>query len=864
MGARRLSAGLVIVVVAAGTMAVAASGASPGEAGPPRVHSTRQVAVAGTQTLLAPLEVSSVSAAADAAGNVYLGDLWRDRVVKVSPAGVRTAIASTNGSLAGAATIDSHGNLFVLTALVNQVLEFPAGGGKVVLAFPDLTIGESIAVDAQGDVFVGDYNHQVLELPANGTEVVLGFSGLGNVNAVAVDANGDVFDADSDHNRIVELPKVGAQVTLGFSGLSAPYGVAVDASGNVYASDTGNHRVVELPKVGAQTTLALAGLDTPGQLSFGLDATLYVPDQAKPQVFEVPPSGPQQLLDTSGVGTPQALWVDPTGTSYVAGSELQRGTANAIDRVDAVAPGGARTALGFTGLGTPGGITADGAGTVYLADAGNHRVLKLPQGGAPSTIAFTGLSDPQGVAVDPAGDLFVADAANNQVVELPATGPQKTLGFSGLLEPEGLVVDTAGDVFVADAGHNRVVELSKAGTQSVVGFTGLSSPRGLALAGSTLFVADYANHRVVSLQGTTQSTVPFSGLVAPTGVGLDAAGNVFVADAALGLLRLAAPSTVSVTGGTVVRPASGSAPLTFTIALGAASSHDVTVHYQATDGTAIGLVDYTPTSGVATIPAGQLSTTVAVPILGNQSDEPDKTFTLNLSSPTDAVIGAGSAVGTIGANHLLAGCPASPSQVQRFVCHLYWDALDRAAESGGFNYWVNLLGTGTPRLTMATSYLRTPEARNVLVDRLYVFFLGRHSDAAGGTYWANKLVTGATPDDLRIFLATSGEFWTDAGGTNTGFVTRLFQDVFRRAVDSSGLTYWTGLLNRGTSRTTVVRSFLKSTEGRSHIVGDIYLRFLRRYPTTAETPGLISQFLASGELALYFRTVAGNEYFARS
>ncbi|MCU1455407.1 MAG: hypothetical protein JWN46_3553 [Acidimicrobiales bacterium] len=319
------------------------------------------------------------------------------------------------------------------------------------------------------------------------------------------------------------------------------------------------------------------------------------------------------------------------------------------------------------------------------------------------------------------------------------------------------------------------------------------------------------------------------------------------------------------TGATsLTRPAAATAPMTFTIRLDRASAHAVTAHYQTVDGTALGLVDYTPTSGTVTIPAGQTSTTASVPIVGNRSDEPDKTFSLTLSAPTNADIGGPTGVATIRANHLLAGCPIHPTGNQRYVCHIYWDALGRQAESGGFTYWVNLLDHGTPRLQMATSYLRTPEARHVLVDRLYVFFLGRHGDAAGVSYWGDKLLHGATPDDIRAFLATSTEFWTKAGGTNQGFVKLLFSDVFRRQVDAGGLAYWTGRLDQGQSRAAVVDAFLHTDEGRAHVVGDIFLRFLRRYPTSAESAALVAQFQhGTSEIDIYGQTVASTEYFQR-
>jgi hypothetical protein len=62
-------------------------------------------------------------------------------------------------------------------------------------------------------------------------------SGFNGPYGVAVDAAGDVFVGDSAHNRVVEVPAGGgSQTTIG-SGFSGPMGVAVDAAGT-YSSPT--------------------------------------------------------------------------------------------------------------------------------------------------------------------------------------------------------------------------------------------------------------------------------------------------------------------------------------------------------------------------------------------------------------------------------------------------------------------------------------------------------------------------------------------------------------------------------------------------------------------------------------------------
>jgi len=89
--------------------------------------------------------------------------------------------------------------------------------------------------------------------------------------------------------------------------------------------------------------------------------------------------------------------------------------------------------------------------------------------------------------------------------------------------------------------------------------------------------------------------------------------------------------------------------LAFTISLNTAASSNVTVTYATSDGTATTANgDYTNTAGTATITAGSTSTTINVPVAGDNTVEPDETLTLTLSNASGATLGTSSAAtGTI-------------------------------------------------------------------------------------------------------------------------------------------------------------------------------------------------------------------------
>jgi hypothetical protein len=200
----------------------------------------------------------------------------------------------------------------------------------------------------------------------------------------------------------------------------------------------------------------------------------------------------------------------------------------------------------------PDGVAAAG-GTVYVSNAGDSVVAALSGGstaiiagslenfgehgdGGPATAAT--LYHPGGTAVDGTGDVFIADAGDNVVREITASGVIKRIAGTGsargplnspratsasLDYPEGVAVDATGDVFIADTFNNRVVEVTPSGSMRAVAGTGKAGYSG-------------DGH---SAQHASLST--------PTGVAVDAAGDVFIADASNNVIRRVAARTGIIT-----------------------------------------------------------------------------------------------------------------------------------------------------------------------------------------------------------------------------------------------------------------------------------------------------------------------------
>jgi len=105
--------------------------------------------------------------------------------------------------------------------------------------------------------------------------------------------------------------------------------------------------------------------------------------------------------------------------------------------------------------------------------------------------------------------------------------------------------------------------------------------------------------------------------------------------------------TLSVADATVLEGDSGTRPLSFAVTLSSPDSRPVTVSYATANGSATAPGDYQAVSGTLTFNPGETAKTVAVPVNGDKQNETDETFSINLSSPSNAVLGRVQAFGTI-------------------------------------------------------------------------------------------------------------------------------------------------------------------------------------------------------------------------
>lgn len=221
-------------------------------AGNPNWSGTQDARLALNAKLSDPLDV-----AVDTSGNLFVVESKANIVERVDAstgvisivAGTGTAGYSGDGGAATAAqlnlptsvAVDKTGNLFIadygnnvirMVSATNGKITTIAGTGKAAYsgdggpaAKADLKWPQYVAVDAQENVYIGDYSNCAIRRIASGTGVITRVAG--SVTASGIGVCG--FEGDGADAR-------GAQ-------LNQPLGMAIDARGNLYIADSKNFRL---------------------------------------------------------------------------------------------------------------------------------------------------------------------------------------------------------------------------------------------------------------------------------------------------------------------------------------------------------------------------------------------------------------------------------------------------------------------------------------------------------------------------------------------------------------------------------------------------------------------------------------------
>ncbi|MES2702406.1 MAG: T9SS type A sorting domain-containing protein [Bacteroidota bacterium] len=291
--------------------------------------------------------------ARDGAGNLYIADQYNHVIRKINTSGVISTVAgndtagfSGDGGQATSArlnnprgvTVDGDGNLYIADMYNNRIRKVDGGGiittvagtgvagynGDNILAtVATLHHPRSMKLDKFGNIFIADMNnHRVRKITA-GTGVITTIAGMG----VAY-FNGDFWPAATQ------------------ASLNSPSDVLIDDTGNVYIADAHNNRVRKVDTFRRISTIAgnpyagyccdggpatLAKLNWPSALSMDKYMNLYIADEYNSRIRRITPQGTISTVVGNGavgyvgdslratvaeVNHPSGVVVDSTGTVY--------------------------------------------------------------------------------------------------------------------------------------------------------------------------------------------------------------------------------------------------------------------------------------------------------------------------------------------------------------------------------------------------------------------------------------------------------------------------------------------------------------------------------------------------------------------
>jgi hypothetical protein len=560
--------------------------------------------------------------------NLYSG------AITASTSEIVTAVAlapgySASGDASAQYDIASSSSRFIYTVAGNQTPGYVGDGGPATYA--ELNGPQGVAVDSAGNIYMTDSGDNVVRKVAAKTGIITTIAGTGVAghtgdsgpaagaelwapSALAVDAAGDLFIGETGDTVVRRIDgKTGTITTFagdasGTGSLGGPAtsfqlyslnGLACDHLGNLFIAEFGD--VVEV-NASTGNISEIAGYSTDAGFSYlvsiAVDSgeNVYVSDSSYNVVRRINPQGVVSIFAGSLYGgyggdggpatsahldNPAGLAVDSAGNVYIADQfdEAIRevntsGIINTIAGVLSVTNtiGGDGSPATDVGIFFPQAIAADAAGDIYLADQYYYRIRKITAPTTPPSAAAAApvLSLASGT-YSSAQTLTMTDATPGAEIYVSLNGSAPTTtsqGYHGPIAITGTVTVQAialapgylasapvSATYTFTAPPTAVITTVAGNGQSALSAgsgpaldVGIGQPEAIALDGSgDFYIADSYNNVVWKVTASTGDISIVAGtgtsgdgavggqatataLNTPDGLAVDKAGNLYIAD----------------------------------------------------------------------------------------------------------------------------------------------------------------------------------------------------------------------------------------------------------------------------------------------------------------------------------------------
>jgi sugar lactone lactonase YvrE len=201
-------------------------------------------------------------------GQVYVSDDNASNngiVYQVSITGTAITYASALGIPEGLA-FDGSGNLYVSNGQNSSLLKVTPGGAVSTLATG--TGAQAVVVGPDGNIYVANGSNAINQVTPGGAVTTFA-SGFAEVYGLAFGSNGNLYATDGNAGAgILYQITPGGVVSPFATGVGYADGLAVDGAGNFYVSDITGGRIFEVSSGGAVSTFLTGLPHGPRGLSF--------------------------------------------------------------------------------------------------------------------------------------------------------------------------------------------------------------------------------------------------------------------------------------------------------------------------------------------------------------------------------------------------------------------------------------------------------------------------------------------------------------------------------------------------------------------------------------------------------------------
>lgn len=254
-----------------------------------------------------PLLTDPFALAVEPAGALLVGNLRQGSLVRLAPGARATTVAER---AVGHLTISPQGIVYALSdqalyrldsgALTriagDGVFRYAGDGGPALAASFDGTTGA--AVDAAGNIYVGEYEGRIRRIAADGTITTIAGTGA------------EGYSGDGGPARQASFNR--------------PHGLTLGRDGALYVADTLNSRIRRIDlSTGLISTFA-DGVGLVVSLAVGPDGTIYAADAAGGSRGGVTATSPAGSVTRLFAGNATNVALGPDGTLYVVGNETKR------------------------------------------------------------------------------------------------------------------------------------------------------------------------------------------------------------------------------------------------------------------------------------------------------------------------------------------------------------------------------------------------------------------------------------------------------------------------------------------------------------------------------------------------------------